>query len=171
MAGKKVKKNVRRRKNEETKWFPIALIILIIVAIVTVRGYQLMTQKKGFSPSLIIDVSDPATSFCLSNSGELVVVKDNFGEEYIICKLPSGLAYDKDDYYQKHLDEKTEIDTISEVKEQEPQRIGLGSPASYYCVDQGGIIDIRIDDIGAQYGICILPDGTEIEEWDFFRQR
>jgi uncharacterized protein len=165
MANKKVKKNIRRRKKEETKWLPISIVLFIIIAVIAVRSYQILTREKGFIPNSQIDISDPATSFCLSNSGTPLIVKDKEEIEHIVCKLPDGKTYDKDEYFELNKPKK-----IEETKE-EPIRVGLGSPASYYCVDQGGIVDIRIDEIGAQYGVCKFPDGTEIDEWELFRQR
>ena len=41
----------------------------------------------------------------------------------------------------------------------------LANPASVFCVDQGGE---SIIDGGA--GICKLPDGTEIDEWEYYRE-
>jgi putative hemolysin len=46
---------------------------------------------------------------------------------------------------------------------------GLPNPASKYCVDQGYRLEIRSDEAGNQYGVCIFPDGSECEEWAFFR--
>ena len=46
---------------------------------------------------------------------------------------------------------------------------GLPNPASKYCVDQGYELEIRSDELGNQYGVCIFPDGSECEEWAFFR--
>ena len=46
---------------------------------------------------------------------------------------------------------------------------GLPNPASKYCVDQGYELEIRTDEAGNQYGVCIFPDGSECEEWAFFR--
>jgi putative hemolysin len=45
---------------------------------------------------------------------------------------------------------------------------GMANPASTYCIEQGGALEIR-EGSGGQYGICILKDGTECEEWDFLR--
>lgn len=45
---------------------------------------------------------------------------------------------------------------------------GLPNPASVYCTEQGGTLDIREDDSG-QYGVCIFDDGSECEEWAFYR--
>ncbi len=46
---------------------------------------------------------------------------------------------------------------------------GLPNPASVYCEGQGYTLEIRTDESGAQYGVCILPDGSECEEWAFYR--
>ncbi len=45
---------------------------------------------------------------------------------------------------------------------------GLANPASTYCLDQGGTLEIRNTDEG-QVGYCTLPDGTVCEEWAFYR--
>lgn len=47
---------------------------------------------------------------------------------------------------------------------------GLANPASAFCEEQGGTVEIVTDAAGNQGGICRLPDGTEIEEWEYYRQ-
>ena len=49
-------------------------------------------------------------------------------------------------------------------------KVGLPNPASKYCVEQGGKSEIRKDENGASYGVCIFKDGTEENEWDYFRR-
>jgi putative hemolysin len=46
---------------------------------------------------------------------------------------------------------------------------GLANPASVYCEEQGYTLEIRTDEQGSQYGFCVFPDGSECEEWAFFR--
>jgi putative hemolysin len=46
--------------------------------------------------------------------------------------------------------------------------VGLANPASVYCEDQGYTLEMRVDENG-QYGVCIFPDGSECEEWAFYR--
>ncbi len=46
--------------------------------------------------------------------------------------------------------------------------LGLPNPASQYCVEQGYTLEIR-DEAGGQVGYCIFPDGSECEEWAFYR--
>lgn len=48
-------------------------------------------------------------------------------------------------------------------------QIGLPNPASVNCEKSGGRVDIRSDNEGNQYGVCVFPDGSECDEWAFFR--
>ena len=48
--------------------------------------------------------------------------------------------------------------------------IGMANPASVYCLKQDGVLEIRENDGGGEYGVCHMPDGTEIEEWALFRR-
>ena len=53
--------------------------------------------------------------------------------------------------------------------DQEPNA-GIANPASVYCVGQGGRLEIREGE-GGQYGICVMPNGVECDEWEFFRAK
>lgn len=44
----------------------------------------------------------------------------------------------------------------------------MANPASEHCVDEEGRLEIR-DTSGGQVGYCIFPDGSECEEWAFFK--
>lgn len=46
---------------------------------------------------------------------------------------------------------------------------GLANPASVYCEEQGGRLEMREDVSSGQYGVCLFDDGSECEEWAFFR--
>ena len=46
----------------------------------------------------------------------------------------------------------------------------MANPASEYCISQGGELEITSDDAGNQTGMCTLPDGSVIEEWELFRR-
>lgn len=48
-------------------------------------------------------------------------------------------------------------------------RAGLANPASTYCVQQGGQVDLRKDAAGNVGGVCMFKDGRECEEWALFR--
>jgi uncharacterized protein len=46
--------------------------------------------------------------------------------------------------------------------------VEIANPASEYCVEQGYEVEIRTEADG-QAGYCIFDDGTECEEWAYFR--
>ncbi|MCD6289750.1 MAG: META domain-containing protein [Anaerolineae bacterium] len=46
--------------------------------------------------------------------------------------------------------------------------VGMPNPASVHCVKQGGRLEIRRES-GGEVGYCVFPDGSECEEWAFFR--
>ena len=48
-------------------------------------------------------------------------------------------------------------------------RIGMANPASVYCQQRGGTLEMRSSPQGVT-GWCHLPDGTVMEEWALFRR-
>jgi Tol biopolymer transport system component/putative hemolysin len=48
-------------------------------------------------------------------------------------------------------------------------RPSLPNPASVYCEKNGGKLDMRQDASGGTAGVCVFPDGSECDEWAFFR--
>jgi len=45
----------------------------------------------------------------------------------------------------------------------------LPNPASVSCEEQGNKLDIRTAADGSQSGVCIFPDGSECDEWAYYR--
>ena len=45
----------------------------------------------------------------------------------------------------------------------------MPNPASSYCEQQGYRVEIRTAADGSQAGYCIFPDGSECDEWAYFR--
>lgn len=45
---------------------------------------------------------------------------------------------------------------------------GIANPASEFCVEQGGTVEI-VEEADGQVGYCLLPDGSRVEEWEYFR--
>lgn len=45
----------------------------------------------------------------------------------------------------------------------------MPNPASVYCEENGNKLEIQTAEDGSQSGICVLPDGSECDEWAYFR--
>ncbi len=44
------------------------------------------------------------------------------------------------------------------------------NPAAGLCIQMGNDYQMKVDSSGNQYGVCVTPDGKEIEEWEFYRE-
>lgn len=56
----------------------------------------------------------------------------------------------------------------SPSKQEQP--IGMANPASVYCEKLGGKSVIEKNSDGSEYGVCHLPDGSKVEEWELYRR-
>lgn len=45
----------------------------------------------------------------------------------------------------------------------------MPNPASVFCEQQGYRLEIRTAADGSQTGVCVFPDGSECDEWAYFR--
>jgi putative hemolysin len=45
----------------------------------------------------------------------------------------------------------------------------LPNPAAAYCEEQGHKYEIRTASDGSQSGVCIFADGSECDEWAYYR--
>jgi hypothetical protein len=57
-----------------------------------------------------------------------------------------------------------------EEEEEQVVQPGLANPASLYCQDLGYTEETR-ENASGQYGVCIFPDGSECDTWDFLSGR
>lgn len=46
----------------------------------------------------------------------------------------------------------------------------MPNPAAVFCEANGGRHEIR-EGADGQFGICILPDGREVDAWDYYREQ
>lgn len=58
---------------------------------------------------------------------------------------------------------------INEMRNLDDHRNQMANPASMYCVKKKGKLEIRTAEDGNQIGYCKFEDGSECEEWAFFR--
>jgi putative hemolysin len=58
----------------------------------------------------------------------------------------------------------------TEQPAKEEPSTGMANPASVYCQGLGFKEETRENDLG-QYGVCLFPDGTECDTWDFLAGR
>ncbi|WOE33082.1 MULTISPECIES: DUF333 domain-containing protein [unclassified Acinetobacter] len=61
------------------------------------------------------------------------------------------------------------ITSCTGLPKSQPASLAIANPASQYCVQQGGQIEIKQEADGA-VGYCHFADGQVVEEWSFFHQ-
>jgi len=61
-----------------------------------------------------------------------------------------------------------QVQTLEPTATDIPQ-VNMPNPASVYCTQNGNKLEIRTAADGSQYGVCVFPDGSTCDEWDYFR--
>ena len=54
--------------------------------------------------------------------------------------------------------------------ESKPAAIGMPNPASVYCEAHEGVLSIKKDAKGNEYGVCTFKNGQSCDEWAFYRK-
>jgi putative hemolysin len=105
------------------------------------------------------NMPNPASVYCEENGGTLEIRKDEQGNEIGYCVFEDGSECEEWTFYRGDC---KPGDSLT-------PGVGLPNPASVYCEENGGTVDIREDANGSQIGYCIFEDGSECEEWAFYR--
>ena len=113
------------------------------------------TEESFESP---LDMPNPASKFCRDQGYQLEMRTDASGTTGY-CVFPDGSECEEWAFYRG---ECGPADTTFESP------LGLPNPASQYCEERGYELEMRTDASGTG-GYCIFPDGTECEEWAFYR--
>ena len=51
-----------------------------------------------------------------------------------------------------------------------PTAANIANPASAYCKEPGNRLEIRTAADGSQWGVCVFADGSQCEEWAYFKK-
>jgi putative hemolysin len=109
---------------------------------------------------------NPASVYCEEQGGKLEIRTDASGGQYGVCVFDDGSECDEWMYYRG---ECKPGDTDRAPEPGQSSGAGLANPAAVFCEEQGGKVEIRADSAGNQYGVCKFDDGTECDEWAYFR--
>ena len=139
----------------------VAVLMVAATVIGTAATRKTTTKKNNNnSKSPSIGMTNPASSYCVEQGGESIIVKSQNGE-YGVCKLKDGTAMEEWEYYRSS-------NNNSAVKPEKP--IGMANPASVFCEKHGGkSINVKDKD-GNETGKCQFKDGTKVDEWDYYRE-
>ncbi len=129
------------------------LFVLSIICIVLLSGCIKKNNNNANMPN-------PASVFCEDNGGKLEIRTAADGGQSGFCIFPDGSECEEWAYFRGECKPGTA---------DSPGSANLANPASVFCNDNGGKLEIRTAADGGQSGACIFPDGSECDEWAFFR--
>jgi putative hemolysin len=117
-------------------------------------------------PTTIAYMANPASVLCEQSGGKVDIRTDAAGGQTGFCIFPDASECEEWAFFRG---ECKAGDSLTPVSLTDEDAEGMPNPASVFCDQNGGVSDI-IDDInGSQSGVCFFPDGSECEEWAFFR--
>jgi putative hemolysin len=132
----------------------LAISLLAVLFIMLATGCQPVLPETA--PA---QLANPASVHCGEQGGTLDIRTDADGGQVGYCQFDDGSECEEWAFFR------------GDCQPGEfPASTQLANPASVYCGEQGGTLEIREDDDGGQYGVCIFADGSECEEWAFFRE-
>lgn len=105
------------------------------------------------------DMPNPASAYCEENGGRLEIHADESGGQIGYCVFEDGSECEEWAFFRGECQPGDSLDT----------QTGLPNPASVFCEENDGTLELREDDSGGQVGICVFEDGSECEEWVFYR--
>jgi len=138
----------------------VYLVILICLALLmTFCAPPPATEAPTSLPPAATEVksgiANPASVYCKEQGGQLEI-RDGDGGQSGYCIFLDGSECEEWAYFR------------NECAPGGAPKPNMANPASVYCKEKGGQLEIRDGD-GGQSGYCIFPDGSECEEWAYFR--
>jgi putative hemolysin len=118
-------------------------------------------KQKGFAPILIVLIF--SAIFALAGAGYWYSAANKKAvQEEVVCTMEAKLCPDGSSVGRSG-------PNCEFAPCPEENKAQLANPASVYCEKQGGKLEIRTGADGGQTGFCKLSDGSECEEWAYFR--
>jgi putative hemolysin len=135
-----------------------ALGWLFVLSVLILAACGTSATAPSATPTPGAGMPNPAAVYCEQQgyTSEIRTAAD--GSQYGICKFPDGSECDEWAYFRGEC-----------APGQATPGAGMANPASVYCEQQGYTLEIHTAADGSQYGICKFPDGSECDEWAYFR--
>lgn len=132
--------------------------ILVLAAVLALSACTGAVDQPAEPPAEepAANMPNPASGYCEEQGGTVEIRSDADGNQYGVCVFDDGSECDEWAFYR------------GECKPGDAQA-GLPNPASVFCEEHDGELEIRTASDGGQHGVCMFEDGSECEEWDYFR--
>ena len=134
-----------------------------MVAAAALLALALLAAACGDDKDEQSGIPNPASVFCAEQGGTLEIVTAADCSQSGVCHFTDGSQCEEWAFFRGECAPGDSLTTTTAAGE-----TGLPNPASVFCIEQGWTLEIR-DEAGGQAGYCMFADGSECEEWAFFR--
>jgi putative hemolysin len=128
------------------------------------REYLAQQEESGQQSGPMIGMPDPSAVWANEMGYGYATRTDDQGGQYGVIILPDGTERDAWEAYREYLAQQ------EESGQQSGPMIGMPNPSAVWADEMGYGYETRVDDQGGQYGVIILPDGTERDAWEAYRE-
>jgi len=104
------------------------------------------------------NMPNPAAVYCEEHGGKVDIRTAADGSQQGFCILGDGTECDEWAYYRGECGSGASTGGSQ-----------IANPASVFCGEKGGKVDVRTAADGSQQGFCVFADGTECDEWAYYR--
>lgn len=150
--------------NAKIKNISIAIALgLFILSACTTQTPQPVTATATLDT---ITIANPASAYCEDQGFKLDIRTVQDGSQYGVCIFKDDSECEEWAYYR----DECKPGDMDVALPPAATPAGIANPASTYCAEQGGTSEIRTGEDGSQSGVCVFSDGSECDEWAFFRK-
>jgi hypothetical protein len=138
---------------------PLLILICLLASgcvQITNPSSEAKTPEIPTTQPTMSTLPNPASAYCEQQGNKLEIRFEPDGSQAGVCVFPDGSECDEWAYFRG------ECSPAS-------QGSSMPNPASVFCEEQGFQMEIRTAADGSQAGICVFPDGSECDEWAYFR--
>ena len=118
------------------------------------------------SPTPAPNMPNPASVFCEQHTGKLEIVTAADGSQGGVCVFTDGSKCDEWAYFRG---ECKPGDSLKKSELTPAPAANMPNPASVFCEQHTGKLEIVTAADGSQSGVCVFTDGSKCEEWAYFR--
>ena len=136
---------------------------VLLVLVVLAAGCTQQTAAPPVTTPAQAGMPNPASVYCGQIGGTAEIKKDAAGGEYGMCMFANGTSCEEWALFRSE-GCKTGVAAAATT----PGSSGIANPASVYCGQIGGSLEIKTGAAG-QYGMCTFANGTSCDEWALFR--
>jgi putative hemolysin len=142
-------------------WLVVALIAALCCLLAGCGPAGSLETEEAPTSALTDAVGLPnsASVYCQEQGYKHEIRTAADGSQSGVCIFPDGSECDEWAFYEGECGPSSAAAAAA----------GLPNPAAAYCQERGYSYEIRTAADGSQSGVCIFADGSECDEWVFYR--